>query len=110
MIFYNSAFEQGNMDLWRYINAFIIKQIIVSLLHCIASIYIIIRVIDYAWIYLYCCDLNILSKALLYVYDVCMHVRCCVSLSLAVATLCLFMPRCCHVVSRYATLSPRTIS
>ena len=29
MISYNSAFEQGNLDLWRYINAFIIIIIII---------------------------------------------------------------------------------
>ena len=33
MICYNSAFEQGNLDLWRYRNAFIII-IIITLATC----------------------------------------------------------------------------
>ena len=31
MICCNSAFEQGNLDLWRYINAFIILFIIITI-------------------------------------------------------------------------------
>ncbi len=32
MICCNSAFEQGNLDLWRYINAFIIIIIIIIII------------------------------------------------------------------------------
>ena len=38
MICCNSAFEQGNLDLWRYINAFIIIIIFMIIITCFCDI------------------------------------------------------------------------
>ena len=57
MICFNSAFEQGNLDLWRYINAFIIIIIIIM---CVASTFkqVLVTVNSNKCFNLICCDIT----------------------------------------------------